>query len=104
MKTLNTLGRIIQLDGNGYFVHASDWEPPIAVSYARKLGLELDVPHIEVIEFLRCFYVSKHRSPHVREVCTGCKLTLTTLYKLFPAGLSLACKIAGLPQPACSNG
>lgn len=90
-----------EVDGNGFFKDHTKWSEGVAHALAKGMKVQLGPRHLAVMRFLRNFYQQNGKLPRVRELCVGLPTSIRELYALFPAGLSLACKLAGLPRPGC---
>ncbi|MGF1720872.1 TusE/DsrC/DsvC family sulfur relay protein [Vibrio kyushuensis] len=98
----------IQTDAQGYLLNHADWEEGMIEALAQDEGIELTDAHIEVVHFVRDFYVEFNTSPAVRmlvkamEKAHGAeKGNSKYLFKLFKKGpAKQATKLAGLPKPA----
>lgn len=103
MPTISLQGRLIEVDSQGFYRRHTDWRPAHATLLGRGMGFELRPEHLCFIDYLRSHYQAHGRLPRIREVCIAQRLTIRQIYELFPAGLSLACRLAGLPRPGCAQ-
>ena len=104
MPSVEIAGRKYETDGAGFFTDHQNWSSGVGVALAKAMQVELGPRHFVIMNFLRDFYMGpEHRLPRVRELCVGVPTSIRELYELFPAGLSLACKFAGLPKPGCGS-
>jgi len=101
MPIIHLKGRQIQLTPSGYFQTMADWEPWMLPVLASRLGMRALPEHAQVVHFARDFYEHHGRLPRVNELCAGTAVSLRELYMIFPSGLSLVCRLGGLPRPAC---
>ncbi|XKM13951.1 TusE/DsrC/DsvC family sulfur relay protein [Orbaceae bacterium ac157xtp] len=100
-------GRVIETDQDGYLKNWQDWQPELIEILAEKEGIELTPAHIEVVNFVRAFYLEYKTSPAIRALVKAMEKSFGAekgnsryLYKLFPAGpAKQATKLAGLPKP-----
>lgn len=109
MHTLQTGGRSIALDRDGYLKQLADWDAEVAAALAAELGITLEDEHWAVITVLRDFYAEHRISPATRVLVKAVARKLGAekgnsayLMRLFPATQSPAlviAKIAGLPRP-----
>ena len=114
MQAPNTIHRTFEINGIEYEVdeqdflqNLSDWSRAVAEGMAARDGIELEVAHWEVINFLRDYYLKYQIAPAIRVLRKeiGHRLgpdkgNLQYLYKLFPFGPARqACRYAGLPRP-----
>ncbi|MCG9787042.1 TusE/DsrC/DsvC family sulfur relay protein [Vibrio mediterranei] len=101
-------GKTIETDAEGYLLNHQDWEPAMIETLAQDEGIELTDAHIEVVMFVRDFYVEFNTSPAVRMLVKAMekahgpeKGNSKYLFKLFKKGpAKQATKLAGLPKPA----
>jgi TusE/DsrC/DsvC family sulfur relay protein len=99
-------GHKIEIDAEGYLVHASDWSPRVTKALAESDGVELGEDHWLLIDFLHRFYTEYEIAPEMpilsRNLCKDqqhCRWTRTYIKRLFPDGAKMACRYAGLPAP-----
>ncbi|WP_392560226.1 TusE/DsrC/DsvC family sulfur relay protein [Orbus mooreae] len=105
MLALN--GQIIETDESGYLKNWQDWSPELINSIANNESIELTDAHLEVIYFVRDFYLEYKTSPAIRALVKAMekkfgpeKGNSRYLYRLFPEGpAKQATKLAGLPKP-----
>ncbi|MBK1871640.1 MULTISPECIES: TusE/DsrC/DsvC family sulfur relay protein [unclassified Marinobacter] len=95
-------------NNEGFLENPNDWTPEIAAIIAADDQIELNENHLEIIEFLRCFYKEHEMSPpsnrlfvkSVKEALGEDKGNSIYLMQLFPGTpAKTACRIAGLPRP-----
>jgi TusE/DsrC/DsvC family sulfur relay protein len=98
--------RMIEIDAEGYLVHASDWSRAVTEFLAEADGVELGADHWLLIDFLHRFYAEYEIAPDMpilsRNLCKDqqdCRWTRTYIKHLFPNGAKMACRYAGLPAP-----
>ena len=100
-------GQIIETDPQGYLKNVQDWQPELMPLLAQEEEIELTDDHIEVILFVRDFYIEFNTSPVIRMLVKAMskkygedKGNSRYLYRLFPKGpAKQATKLAGLPKP-----
>lgn len=100
-------GKVIATDKDGYLKNWQDWTPELIHQIARNEAIALTDAHLEVINFVRSFYLEYKSSPAIRALVKAMEKKLGAekgnsryLYKLFPAGpAKQATKLAGLPKP-----
>jgi TusE/DsrC/DsvC family sulfur relay protein len=99
-------GQRIEIDAEGYLVHASDWSRAVTASLAERDAVELGEDHWLLIDFLHRFYAEYEIAPDMpilsRNLCKdqqNCRWTRTYIKQLFPNGAKMACRYAGLPAP-----
>ncbi|MGC9401333.1 TusE/DsrC/DsvC family sulfur relay protein [Vibrio genomosp. F10] len=98
----------IQTDAQGYLLNHSDWEEGMITILAKEEGIDITDAHLEVIHFVRDFYIEFNTSPAVRMLVKAMekahgpeKGNSKYLFKLFKKGpAKQATKLAGLPKPA----
>ncbi len=91
----------VELNEEGFFVDASQWDESMVPELARREGIpELSEAHWKVIRFIRAEYLSKGAGPTVRVLGKTSGVSIKELYELFPKGpAKVAAKIAGIPKP-----
>jgi len=94
----------VEVNERGFMQDLSQWTPQAAEELARHQGLprELDglsPDHWRVIDFLRSHFHRTGATPSVPEVCGSLMLTKRQFFSLFPNGLLMARRVAGLPGP-----
>ena len=99
-------GRMIEIDAEGYLIHATDWSRAVIEALAERDGVELREDHWLLIDFLHRFYAEYEIAPDMpvlsRNLCKDqedCRWTRAYIKKLFPDGAKMACRYAGLPAP-----
>lgn len=100
-------GRSVETDAQGYLKHHEDWQPAMVALLAEQEGITLTDEHLEVIHFVRAFYLQYNTSPAIRALVKAMAKELGEdkgnsryLYRLFPKGpAKQATKLAGLPKP-----
>ncbi|MEZ8823741.1 TusE/DsrC/DsvC family sulfur relay protein [Vibrio amylolyticus] len=101
-------GNEIQTDAQGYLLNYTDWDEGMIQALANDEGIELTDAHLEVVHFVREFYLEFKTSPAVRMLVKAIekahgpeKGNSKYLFKLFKKGpAKQATKLAGLPKPA----
>jgi len=97
----------IETDNSGYLKNWQDWSPDLIAEFAKQESIELTDNHLEVIYFVRDFYLEYKTSPSIRALVKAMekkfgpeKGNSRYLYRLFPEGpAKQATKLAGLPKP-----
>ncbi|MCT6875824.1 TusE/DsrC/DsvC family sulfur relay protein [Frischella perrara] len=100
-------GKVIATDEAGYLKNWQDWSPELINIIAKSEGISLTDAHLEVVHFVREFYLEYKTSPAIRALVKAMEKKLGVekgnsryLYKLFPDGpAKQATKLAGLPKP-----
>lgn len=101
-------GKCIETDAQGYLLNFQEWDEKMIPILAEQEGIELTEAHLEVIHFVRKFYLEFNTSPAVRMLVKAMekahgpeKGNSKYLFKLFRQGpAKQATKLAGLPKPA----
>ncbi len=101
-------GKHIETDAEGYLLNYQEWEEGMISVLAEEEGIELTEAHLEVVHFVRDFYLEFNTSPAVRMLVKAMekahgpeKGNSKYLFKLFKQGpAKQATKLAGLPKPA----
>lgn len=99
--------KTIATDDSGYLKNWQDWSPELIPVIAESESIELTDAHLEVINFVRDFYLQYKTSPAIRALVKAMEKKLGPdkgnsryLYRLFPEGpAKQATKLAGLPKP-----
>lgn len=105
MLVLNN--KSIATDECGYLKDWQDWSPELIAVLANQESIELTESHLEVVYFVRDFYLEYKTSPAIRALVKAMekkfgpeKGNSRYLYRLFPEGpAKQATKLAGLPKP-----
>ncbi|ANS85413.1 TusE/DsrC/DsvC family sulfur relay protein [Vibrio scophthalmi] len=98
----------IETDAQGYLLDHNQWEEGMIEILAEQEGITLTAEHLEVVHFVRGFYLEFNTSPAVRMLVKAMakahgeeKGNSKYLFKLFKEGpAKQATKLAGLPKPA----
>lgn len=101
-------GMQIETDAQGYLLDHNQWEEGMIDLLAEQEGITLTAEHLEVVHFVRDFYLEFNTSPAVRMLVKAMakahgeeKGNSKYLFKLFKEGpAKQATKLAGLPKPA----
>jgi len=101
MSTITITSTDVEVNDEGFFVHAEQWTEEMAPELARQEDIDvLTDAHWKVIRFMRQEYVAKGTGPTVRVLGKTSGVTVKELYELFPKGpAKTAAKIAGIPKP-----
>lgn len=97
----------IETDPQGYLLDSQQWSEEIIPLLAEQENIELTNEHLEIIRFVRAFYLEFNTSPAIRMLVKAVsqqfgeeKGNSRYLYRLFPKGpAKQATKLAGLPKP-----
>lgn len=101
------LGKIIEIDDEGYLRKVDDWSEEIAGYIAEKENIHLKKQHWEVIRFIRRYYSEYKVAPmptvmlKALNSAEGCDTyTMKSLCGLFHgSSIRKACQLAGIPKP-----
>ncbi len=107
MPTIESGGKQIELDEDGYLTNLDDWTKELAQLLADQDGQKLEDAHWDVINFLRDYYNQYQIAPMIKILVKEIKKKMGAdkgntkyLYQLFPDGpAKQACRYAGLPKP-----
>lgn len=100
MPSIKYEGGSVELDKNGYLKNINAWNESVAEAIAAKQGLKtLSDDQMEVIKFLRGYYIKYNAFPFIQMVCTNLHKPKSCMTKPFKMDPLKAWKIAGLPQP-----
>jgi tRNA 2-thiouridine synthesizing protein E len=98
MANFTVAGKNIDLDDEGFLLNHEDWNSDVAREIAKNSSLEkLDDEQMEIIQFLRKYYLKFHAFPILNYVCKHVGQKKECLNKEFVNPM-LAWKIAGLPK------
>ena len=97
----------IETDSQGYLLDSQQWSEDLIPQLAAQEEIELTDEHLEIIRFVRAFYLEFNTSPAIRMLVKAVsqqfgeeKGNSRYLYRLFPQGpAKQATKLAGLPKP-----
>ena len=102
MPEIETKGKKIRVNEEGFLVNPEEWDEEIADLLAKEEeGIDaLTEDHWAVINYIRGYYLEKSLAPMVRKICKTTGFQLKYIFELFPSGPAKgACKLAGLPKP-----
>lgn len=97
----------IETDAQGYLLDSQQWSEELILLLAQQEDIEITNEHLEIIRFVRNFYLEFNTSPAIRMLVKAVsqqfgeeKGNSRYLYRLFPKGpAKQATKLAGLPKP-----
>lgn len=100
-------GKTIELDDEGYLLDPDDWSMDVAESLARGLNMDLTDERLEIVHFVREYFMERECIPELRTLLKTLRerhgkqiATRKYVYELFPYGYGQqACKIAGMRKP-----
>jgi TusE/DsrC/DsvC family sulfur relay protein len=99
MPTVEHEGHTITVDEDGFLVRLEDWTEPIARFLAAKEGIpDLSEDQLDILKFLRAYYLKHNFFPIVRSVCKNVRQPKNCITEKFMDPVK-AWKIAGLPNP-----
>lgn len=100
-------GQEIETDSQGYLINSQQWSEALIPLLAEQENIALTEEHLEIVRFVRAFYLEFNTSPAIRMLVKAVsqqfgeeKGNSRYLYRLFPKGpAKQATKLAGLPKP-----
>jgi TusE/DsrC/DsvC family sulfur relay protein len=99
MPVLEYAGKKIEIDDDGFLRNMNDWDDKVACALAEQEGVdELTPQRMEIIRFLREYYMKYNHFPILNAVCLNVHQPNQCLNDKFIHPLK-AWKIAGLPKP-----
>jgi tRNA 2-thiouridine synthesizing protein E len=101
MNTVTLAGSTVDVDSDGFLLHAEQWNEQMAEEIARANGIDqLTDRHWQVVSFMRKTYLETGSAPSIRSLGKTSGVPIKELYELFPKGpAKLAAKIGGIPKP-----
>lgn len=101
MTAVTLAGSSVEVDAEGFLLHAEQWNEQVAQEIARANGIEeLSDRHWQVVNFMRKTYLETGSAPSIRSLGKTSGVSIKELYELFPKGpAKLAAKIGGIPKP-----
>jgi tRNA 2-thiouridine synthesizing protein E len=98
MATIEAGEKTLQLDDDGFLANTENWNQEIAMELAKREGFDqLDEQQLEIIRFLREYYLKFHAFPILSYVCKKIQQPSECLNEEFVNPMK-AWKIAGLPK------
>jgi len=99
MQTINSKGKAVTLDDEGYLMNVNDWSEDVACALAEKEGVEeLTKDRMDIIRFMREYYKKYNFFPILNGICKNVHQPKDCVNVQFIDPLK-AWKIAGLPKP-----
>jgi tRNA 2-thiouridine synthesizing protein E len=102
MAFIESAGRRVEIDEDGYLLRFEDWDEKIACVLAEREGVldrcPLGEERMNILEFLRGYYKKFNAFPIVPAVCRNVHQPKNCLSEQFLDPIQ-AWKIAGLPKP-----
>ncbi|MEJ2695112.1 MAG: TusE/DsrC/DsvC family sulfur relay protein [Candidatus Sulfobium sp.] len=99
MPIIEYSGLKINVDDEGYLVNMDDWNETVAKALAEREGIaELTQDRLDIIKFLRDYYINYNYFPILDSVCLNVQQPHECMKDKFIHPLK-AWKIAGLPKP-----
>ena len=91
----------VEVDAEGFLVHAEEWNEQLAAEIARDSGIpDLTPRHWLVVNFMRDRFLATGTAPSIRALGKESGVPVKELYQLFPKGpAKLAARIGGIPKP-----
>jgi tRNA 2-thiouridine synthesizing protein E len=100
MSFIETAGKKIELDDDGFMINMDIWDQEIARKLAEREGCDsLGEQQFEIIRFMRDYYKKFSAFPMLNYVCKNLNQPKKCVNEEFINPM-LAWKIAGLPKPA----
>ena len=101
MPTNTFLGRLIEVDKEGFLTVPDQWDEDLATVLAQKAGVEeLTDEHWRAIRFVREDALKQGQSPTLRRMQQVGGFDIKTLFALFPGKPAKKMSyLAGLPKP-----
>lgn len=100
MAQLTYPGGSVEIDDNGFLVNLDDWNEGVAKAVAAREGIDkLDEEMMEVIRFMRSYYMKFKAFPILNYVCKNVDQPRNCVSDEF-INPEKAWKIAGLPKLA----
>ena|SRR5437764_10936564 len=101
MTMLTIAAHDVELNDEGFFVHAEQWAEDMVPELARREGIDpVTDAHWKVVRYMRTEYAAKGTGPTVRVLGKSSGVSVKELYQLFPKGpAKIAAKVAGIPKP-----
>jgi len=99
MRVIEQEGLKINVDDDGFLVRLEDWTEQVARILAAREGI-VDLPEhrLDILKFLREYYLKHNFYPIVRSVCKNVSQPRNCVTEQFIDPVK-AWKIAGLPNP-----
>ncbi len=100
-KTIESHGKKLELDEDGYLKDIDNWDVRVAEELAKTDNIgELTGEHWKLITAIRFHYERFKESPLCRDILIESGFTKQDMSRLFPPyGYRTAYKLAGLPKP-----
>lgn len=98
MAYLKSNGKQIEVDGEGFLVDMKQWDEEVAKMLAAREDEELSEDAMEILRFMRKYYLKFHAFPILHYVCKNIHQPRECVREKFIDPM-VAWKIAGLPKP-----
>jgi TusE/DsrC/DsvC family sulfur relay protein len=99
MPVINHEGLTITIDEDGFLARLGDWTETVAGVLAAREGIgELSEDKLDILKFMRTYYLKHRFFPIVRFVCKNVNQPRNCVTEKFMDPVK-AWKIAGLPNP-----
>lgn len=102
MPTKELAGTTVEVNDEGFFVDAEQWNKDMAPAIADEVGVPTPLTdrHWVVIDLMREEYFAKGTGPTVRKISKMSDVGTKELFQLFPKGpAKLAALVSGIPKP-----
>ena len=99
MPIIEHAGKKITVDDEGYLLNLDEWNENVAAVLAKREGVgEITKDRMDIIKFMRDYYIEYHAFPVLRGVCRRVHQSKDCYSEKFIDPLT-AWKVAGLPKP-----
>lgn len=99
MTFIGSLEKSVELDEHGFLADIREWDESIAAALASREGVRaLTREQMDIILFMRAYYLQYNAFPILRSVCKNLHQPKECVNELFIDPMK-AWKIAGLPNP-----
>jgi dissimilatory sulfite reductase related protein len=98
MAYLESGGKRVDLDDDGFLVDMEQWDEKVAETLAAREEQELSDDAVEILRFMRSYYKKFHAFPILHYVCKNVHQPRECVREKFFDPM-VAWKIAGLPKP-----
>ena len=100
MTKIESSGKTIKVDDDGFLVNLTDWSEDVSKKLASQEGLKnISDEQMEIIKFLRNYYARFKAFPILNYVCKSVDQPRECVNEEF-INPEIAWKLAGLPKPS----
>jgi TusE/DsrC/DsvC family sulfur relay protein len=100
MTMIESAGKMIKIDDDGFLVEFTDWSDDVARKLAAREGIRpLTDEQMEIIKFLRDYFIKFKSFPILNYVCKNIHQPRECVNEQF-INPEIAWKLAGLPKPS----